>query len=103
MQILPHSQSDEDIRVAILAVLAADERTAAADLRLGVLNGIVHLAGEFDSLARRAAVEELALCVEGVRGVVNRIAAPGAPDPARTIDLYLKTPNRHSELNGDES
>ncbi|MCC7130274.1 MAG: hypothetical protein B6D39_12080 [Anaerolineae bacterium UTCFX2] len=106
MQILPYSRSDEDIRAAVLIVLVADERTAAAELRLGVLNGIVHLAGAVDSLAKRAAVEELASCVEGVRGVVNRIEAPGAPDPARTIDLDLKTPNSQSEIknmNGDES
>lgn len=82
--------SDEDLRAAVLVALAADERTAAVELRLGVLNGIVHLAGAVDSLARRAAAEEIALRIEEVRGVVNRIEAPGAPNPARTIHLNLR-------------
>lgn len=84
------SISDEDLRTAVLAALAADERTAAAELRLGVLNGIVHLAGAVDTLAKRLAAEQVALSVEGGRGVVNRIEAPGAPNPARTIHLNLR-------------
>ena len=83
--------SDESLRAAILAILAADSRTAHADLRVGVLNGIVHLAGAADSLPERAAAEELAGQAPGVRGVVNRIEAPGAPSPAREINLDLKT------------
>lgn len=82
--------SDESLRAAILAVLAADQHTASADLRVGVLNGIVHLAGVVDSLAARDAVEELAGRVPSIRGVVNRIEAPGAPSPAREINLDLK-------------
>ena len=39
------ASSDESLRAEIIAVLAADSRTAHADLRVGVLNGIVHLAG----------------------------------------------------------
>ncbi len=85
------SISDESLRAATLAVLTADGRTAHADLRVGVLNGIVHLAGAADALAERAAAEALAGQIPGVRGVVNRIAAPGAPSPAREISLDLKT------------
>ena len=81
---------DESLRAAILDVFAADSRTASADLRVGVLNGIAHLAGTVDSLAKRAAVEELARQVPDVRGVVNRIEAPGAPSPARAVNLDLK-------------
>jgi osmotically-inducible protein OsmY len=58
-------------------------------LRVGVLNGIVHLAGAVDSLPDRAAAEELASQAAGVRGVVNRIETPGAPSPAREINLEL--------------
>jgi osmotically-inducible protein OsmY len=89
---LPHIPSipDERLRLAILATFAADSRTASADLRVGVLNGIVHLAGMVDFLVVRAAAEELAGQVGGVRGVVNRIEAPGAPSPAREINLDLK-------------
>jgi osmotically-inducible protein OsmY len=81
---------DQSLRKTILAALAADMRTAGVDLRVGVRNRIVHLAGTLDSLAKRTAAEELALGVDGVYGVVNRIAAPGAPSPAREINLDIK-------------
>lgn len=83
------SASDESLRSAILALLAADSRTAHTDFRVGVLNGIAHLAGVADSLPQRAAAEKLAGQTPGVRGVVNRIEAPGAPSPAREINLDL--------------
>lgn len=83
------SNSDERLRTAILAALAADEHIDRADLRVGVLNGIVHLAGKVAHLNERSAVEALARQVPGVRGVVNRIEAPGAPSPAREINLDL--------------
>jgi osmotically-inducible protein OsmY len=86
----PLPPSDESLRAAILALLAADNRTASADLRVGVLNGIAHLAGTVDSLKIRDAAQELARKVRGVRGVVNRIEAPGAPSPSRRIDLNEK-------------
>ena len=87
---IPPSIPDESLRTTILAELAVDDRTASADLRVGVLNSIVHLAGRVDSLAKRSAAEEIAQRVDGVRGVVNRIEAPGAPSPAREINLNLK-------------
>ena len=80
---------DESLRAAILAAFAADDRTASADIRVGVLNQVAHLAGVVDSLAGRLAAEEIAGQVPGVRGVVNRIEAPGAPSPAREINLNL--------------
>jgi osmotically-inducible protein OsmY len=82
--------SDERLRAALLASFAADSRLANADLRVGVVNGIAHLAGVVATLVQRATVEELALQTPGVRGVVNRIAAPGAPSPGREINLDLK-------------
>lgn len=87
---LPPTHLDERLRAAILAVLAAEVQTVGADLRVGVLNGIVHLAGRVDSLLKRTRVEELVHDVHGVRGVVNRIEAPGGPSPAREINLNLK-------------
>jgi osmotically-inducible protein OsmY len=87
---IPPSNLDEELRAAILAALAADNRTAGVDLRVGVLNGITHLAGTVGSLAIRTAAEELAIHVRGIRGVVNRIESPGAPSPARTVNLNLK-------------
>lgn len=88
MQPLP-SVSDESLRAAILAALADDERTASAELRVGVQNGVAHLAGVASSLQVRAAAQELAGKPPGVRGVVNRIEAPGAPSPGREINLDL--------------
>ncbi len=84
------NNSDENLRAEILALLAVGKQTASADLRVGVLNSIVHLAGTMDSLQERAAIEEHVGQLPGVRGVVNRIEAPGAPSPAREINLNLK-------------
>lgn len=89
MEILP-SNPDEQLRAAILAVLATEVQTVGADLRVGVLNGVVHLAGHVDTLQKRTRAEELVHDVHGVRGVVNRIEAPGGPSPAREINLELK-------------
>mgnify|MGYP003565890081 CR=1 FL=1 len=80
---------DENLRAAILVKFAAENRIASCNIRVGVLNGIVHLAGIVDSLAKRNTAEELARKVPGVRGIVNRIEAPGAPSPSRTINLDL--------------
>jgi osmotically-inducible protein OsmY len=86
----PHpAGSDESLRESLLAIFAADHHTAQMDIRVGVLSGIVHLAGKVASLSDRARVEELASQVSGVRGVVNRIEAPGAPSPTRTVNLEL--------------
>lgn len=85
--------SDESLRSAILAEFSVDKRFAKANLRVGVLNGIAHLVGQVDTLGERTAAEEIARQVKGVRGVVNRIAAPGAPSPAREINLDFKDTN----------
>ena len=81
--------SDENLREAVLTVLAADSRTASFELRVGVLSGIAHLAGVVDSLLKRDVAEDLAKQVYGIRGVVNRIEAPGAPSPSRAVNLNL--------------
>ena len=84
------SISDEFLRAAILAALMADEITANTELRVGVLNGIAHLAGKVNCLLEWAAVADIVEKIAGVRGVVNRIEAPGAPSPGREINLDLK-------------
>ena len=81
--------TDDKLRAAILSGFAADERTAHTNLRVGVLNGIAHLAGVVNSIETRLIAAELVEDIEGVRGVVNRIDAPGAPSPSRTIHLDL--------------
>lgn len=80
---------DERIHKAILAIFAIDKQNAFTSLRVGVMNGVVHLAGVVTSPEVRCAAEELAGSVPGVRGVVNRIEAPGAPRAARTVNLDL--------------
>lgn len=80
---------DTILREVVLSILAADSRTSSTDLRVGVLNGIVHLAGKVDSVTERDTVEQLVKQISGIRGVVNRIQAPGAPSPSRIIDVDL--------------
>ena len=89
MTLIPNPTSDESLRKAILARFAADPRTAFTNLRVGVLNGVAHLAGIVPSIETRIAAAELVGEIPGVRGVVNRIEAPGAPSPGRTINLDL--------------
>ena len=81
--------TDEELRAAILACFAANERVAGENLHVGVSYGIVHLAGVVASISVRQAAENLAGDLSGVRGVVNRIEAPGAPNSGRTIHLDL--------------
>ena len=88
--------TDEILRAAILARFAVDERVAGANLHVGVSHGIVHLAGVVNSSSVRRAAEELASGTPGGRGVVNRIEAPEAPNPSRTIHLDL--PNDKDSL-----
>lgn len=84
--------SDEELRRAVLGALQADPATAGLGLRVGVLHGLVSLAGAAPAreIWRRAG--QLAAGVRGVRGVANRIQAPGAPSPMRSIDLDLPRP-----------
>jgi osmotically-inducible protein OsmY len=81
---------DDVLRAEILAKFATEDPTAFNGLRVGVQNGIAHLAGVVSSLEIRLAAAELVEGVPGVRGVVNRIDAPGAPSPGRTVNLNLK-------------
>ena len=80
---------DDELRNAILERFSADTRTASANLRVGVLNGIVHLAGAVPSFEIWVDAAEIADKISGVRGVVNRVKAPEAPKPARIIHLDL--------------
>ncbi len=88
---------DELLRSTVLDVLSANGLYRAA-LRVGVLYGVVHLAGSVSSLAMRRTAEALARSVPGVRGVVNRIDAPGAPSPTRIINLDLGRVSRKIKI-----
>lgn len=91
------SNPDDSLRQAVLARLAFDDRTAGVKLRVGVLNGIVHLAGVVSSSDIRLAAAALVEEVPGVRGVVNRIEAPGAPSPGRRINLDLRQKKENTD------
>jgi len=80
---------DERIRNAVLKSLAADGSHSFSRVRVGVLNGIVHLGGLAPTLAVRQKAVDLAGRIPNVRGIVNRIDAPGAPPPARPVNLNL--------------
>jgi osmotically-inducible protein OsmY len=81
--------TDEDLRMAVVEALANHPHTAALHLRVGVMNAIVHLAGDVQALSDWHLAAEVAGGIVGIRGVVNRIAAPGAPSPGRIIHLDL--------------
>jgi osmotically-inducible protein OsmY len=91
--------SDEKLRETILNRLAGNDQTAFANVRVGVLNGVAHLAGVVTSLDAYIAAAEITQSVLGVRGVVNRIEAPGAPRPSRTIHLELTAANAERKNN----
>ena len=80
---------DEVIRSEALALFSGADCGKFAMIRVGVLHGIVHLGGSTNSLADRSQAEELVKKIDHVRGVVNRITSPGAPSPARTVNLNL--------------
>lgn len=92
---------DMKLRLAVMEKLAGDPRTGQANIRVGVLNGIVHLAGEAPTVETWCLAEILAEEVEGVRAVVNRIETAGAPSPARAIHLrFLKSNNNEQGSKG---
>ena len=59
MNMDPNLTSDENLRKTLLAFLAGDSLTASEDLHVGVLNGIVHLAGIVTSIEVRVAAAEM--------------------------------------------
>ncbi len=81
--------ADKRLRAAVLLTFGTDTDLAPLDLRVGVLNAIVHLCGSAPTSALWERAGQVAGDVPGVRGVVNRIWAPGAPHPTRTIHLDL--------------
>ena len=88
----PNPTSDEILRKTLLALFAANDRTASVKLHVGVSNGFVHLAGVVSSIELRVVAAEIASEVAGVRGVVNRIErlVRQAP-PEQSISILIKT------------
>ena len=80
---------DKRLRAAVLLALGRDSDLMSLDLRVGVLNAIVHLCGSAPTPALWERAGRVAGDVPGVRAVVNRICAPGALHPTRTVHLNL--------------
>jgi osmotically-inducible protein OsmY len=93
---------DQKLRARVLDALTANARFTHLDLRVGVHNGLVHLGGGAPSLGIRSQVEQLVSGIPGVRGVVNRIHAPGAPSPIRRVNLNLSYASKNNREKGDE-
>ncbi len=87
---MDYSKIDQDIRDKVYQELCSNQLTFRNTIRIGVLNAVVHLAGEASDLETWNKIQRVAEKIPGVRGVVNRIEAPGAPEPTRRIDLQLK-------------
>ncbi len=99
---VPSNADDQELRATVLDALAADVRFTRLDLRVGVHNGLVHLGGSAPSLALRSQIERLISGIPGVRGVVNRVHAPGAPSPIRRVNLNLASTRKNDSKKGDE-
>ena len=78
---------DERLRAEVLQALSRDADMAPLNLRVGVLNAVVHLCGSAPGLALWERAGRVAGEIPGVRGVVNRVWAPEAPLPTRTIHI----------------
>lgn len=82
-------ETDQQLRQDVLELCAAQTFCAGRELHVGVMNSIVHLSGSLASCEDRSMLEQMVSSLAGVRGVVNRIEAPGAPVPARNIRLDI--------------
>ncbi len=79
--------SDTDLDLAVAMALANDERTAkySPNVLVRAMLGTVHLVGHVPSVEVKAAAEEVAHGVPGVRAVLNRLEAPPAPPAAEEV------------------
>mgnify|MGYP001025899655 CR=1 FL=1 len=93
------NSSDKELRQQVYQAIAAIDQLRKCKLRVGVANGFVHLGGKLSSLDLYVQTEELVRNLAGVRGVINRIEAPGAPSPSRVIHLdAISTTNQTHQL-----
>lgn len=97
------NQNDETLRTEVIKTLAIDSRFSQLSLRVGVRRGVVHLGGDVPSFDVWIQVEQHVAKIPAVRGVVNRISAPGAPSSSRTIHLETTSFCEKGEHNERES
>ena len=65
--------SDSWITGKTKIALYADSRVSGTQVNVDTMSGMVHLRGKVDSAAAKAAAEEVARGIEGVRGVKNEL------------------------------
>ena len=65
--------SDSWITGKTKIALYADDRVSGSQVNVDTMQGMVHLRGKVDSAAAKAAAEEVARGIEGVRGVKNEL------------------------------
>lgn len=69
--------SDQELVSAVAHKVAGAACAQGRTVYVHARNGIVYLGGEAGSAAERTAIEECAASVSQVRGIINRIRAPG--------------------------
>lgn len=96
-KVINRLEIDGDLRLAVSQAIGKDPRTRHARVFVGVNNGFVTLNGFAPGLTARAAAQEQAVAISGVRGVFNSIRVPGvdldsaeprALQPAIGADIY---------------
>lgn len=71
--------ADDELEVAVAGALAQDSRTRGQFIRVRTRLGYVNLLGDVPDADVRAAAEEVAGRVPGVRAVMNFLRTPGEP------------------------
>jgi hyperosmotically inducible protein len=67
---------DTTVTTKVKAALLADEQVKGNDIKVETKEGAVTLSGRVDSADQKQRAEQLAMNIEGVRTVENRIATP---------------------------
>ncbi|RCK74678.1 MAG: hypothetical protein ANABAC_1395 [Anaerolineae bacterium] len=91
-----NNSTDHDLHDQVRRALAAHPELREAEIRVGTANGFVHLAGKVSSLSVYLLIERIVKDIPGIKSVINRIEAPGAPSPSRSIHL---SPQKSEVLN----
>lgn len=67
---------DTTVTTKVKAALLADEQVKGTQISVETAQGTVTLTGNAESPAQKQRAEQLAMNIDGVRGVNNRIATP---------------------------
>lgn len=89
-----HTIADDDLEVAVAGALAQDKRTRGQLIRTRARLGYVNLLGDVPDADVRAAAEEVAGRVPGVRAVINALRTPDEPlpRPQQPVDARIGQP-----------